>query len=101
MNSDSNPAPPKKLFALSYKYVEDMEEKRAPVRAAHLDLIQKAAQEGKCKLGGAFINPVDSGFLLFETEEQAREFVAADPYNEAGLITEWSVREYVAVCGLN
>mmetsp|Transcript_15977 Transcript_15977/g.20005 ORF Transcript_15977/g.20005 Transcript_15977/m.20005 type:complete len:131 (+) Transcript_15977:54-446(+) len=90
---------PKKFYALRYTYVENMEERRAPVRAEHLDLIKEYEEAGSCVMGGAFINPIDGGFLLFETEEAAQEFVSKDPYVSNDLVPSYDIREYMVVSG--
>mmetsp|Transcript_27191 Transcript_27191/g.40615 ORF Transcript_27191/g.40615 Transcript_27191/m.40615 type:complete len:144 (-) Transcript_27191:145-576(-) len=99
--AENEPAPalPKKLFAVRYTYVENMEERRGAVRAPHLELIKEYEAAGTCVMGGAFIEPVDGGFLLFETEEAAREFVSRDPYVEAGLVPHHDIRAYMCVSG--
>jgi len=54
-----------KYFFLKYDYVEDMEKKRTPVRPAHFKHANKYVQSGKMLLGGAFTDPLDSGFIIF------------------------------------
>lgn len=90
-----------RFFMLTYKYVPDVLVKRAPHRAAHLQLAQQYSSEGKMLLGGAFADPVDSAAVIFkvETAEDVEKFVKADPYVQQGIVTEWKIREWTVVVG--
>ncbi|CAM9980101.1 unnamed protein product [Heterosigma akashiwo] len=89
---------PKELYVLSYKFVPDMETRRAPVRAEHLRLLSETGDD--CLLGGALVEPVlDAGLLLFRARAKAEAFARADPYVTAGLVTDWSVRKWMVVAG--
>lgn len=90
-----------KFFMLTYKYVPDVLTKRVPLRAAHLQLAQKYASEGKILLGGALGDPVDSAAIVFKTEtkEDIEKFVNADPYVQNGIVTEWQIRDWTVVVG--
>ncbi|CAM9658272.1 unnamed protein product [Hapterophycus canaliculatus] len=95
----ANQAEPKKLAAVVYTYVDGMEDKRAPHRSAHLDLLKTMTEEGKCLLGGAFLEPCDGAVLLFSSPDEAQQFVDKDPYNTGGLVTKYQIRDYMAVVG--
>lgn len=86
---------------LTYKYIPDVVTKRAPLRAAHLQLTQRYSAEGKLLLGGAFADPVDSAAVIFKTEtiEDVEKFIQADPYVQQGIVTEWKIREWTVVTG--
>lgn len=86
---------------LTYKYVPDVVTKRAPLRAAHLQLAQQYSAEGKILLGGAFADPIDSAAVVFKTDtkEDVEKFVHADPYVQNGIVTEWKIREWTVVLG--
>lgn len=90
-----------RFFMLTYKYVPDVVTKRAPFRAAHLQLAQKYSSEGKLLLGGAFADPIDSAAVIFKTDtkEDIEKFVQADPYVQQGIVTEWKIREWTVVVG--
>lgn len=90
-----------RFFMLTYKYVPDVVTKRAPFRAAHLQLAQQYASEGKLLLGGAFTDPIDSAAVIFKTdaEEDVEKFVQADPYVQQGIVTDWKIREWTVVVG--
>ncbi|CAL8093971.1 unnamed protein product [Orchesella dallaii] len=88
-----------KYFMLTYNYVPDVLEKRAPLRAEHLELAGKYLQQGKVLLGGAFANPIDSAAIIFKTDSKSdvEDFVNADPYVLKGLVTKWTIREWTVV----
>ena len=88
-------APMSKTFAITYHYVPDILERRAPHRPAHLGRLQQRLAEGKLILAGAFADPVDGALLVVEAESAGEVYawIAGDPYTEAGLITSVDVRE--------
>mmetsp|Transcript_3466 Transcript_3466/g.9426 ORF Transcript_3466/g.9426 Transcript_3466/m.9426 type:complete len:138 (-) Transcript_3466:168-581(-) len=95
-------APPpvhtKPLGVLSYKYVEGQAAIGETVREAHAAHAQEAAQTGDLLLGGVF-ESMDSGLLIFSSEDAADRFAERDPYVTEGLVTEVSVREWPVVAG--
>ncbi|KAK2076079.1 hypothetical protein QBZ16_001415 [Prototheca wickerhamii] len=88
-------------YALVYKYVPDMINKRDVARNGHLEHFQALAAKKKLAMGGAFLEPLDQGLLIFRdsTKEEVESYAQEDPYMKAGLITEWSVRKYAKVLG--
>jgi len=83
---------------LFYDYVEDVVEKRAPLRADHLALAREWKADGRLVMAGALGDPPHGGLLVFLVDDPARieEFVAADPYVRGGIVTghrvvPWSV----------
>jgi uncharacterized protein YciI len=88
-------------FLLFYTYVPDILERRAPFRAGHLKLAWEAKDRGELILGGALTEPVDTGVLLFKADSKdvIEKFVAADPYIKGGLVSKWSVRQWMTVVG--
>lgn len=89
------------MYLLFYDYVEGMAEKRAPVRGEHLELANTAVGRGELVYGGAFTDPLDGGLLLFRTREAAESFAGSDPYVRTGLVTNWRVREWNVVVGVD
>ena len=73
--------------ALRYTYVEDMLERRKPHREAHLALAREFLDQGRLLIVGALGDPPTGGLLICADADSARDFAAADPYREAGLIT--------------
>ncbi|EDQ90043.1 uncharacterized protein MONBRDRAFT_7275 [Monosiga brevicollis MX1] len=92
-------ATPVPLAVLKYFFVENMAEKRVPHRSAHLQLARDAARRGSLLLGGAAANPVDAGFLIFRSPQEAREFAEQDPYVRGELVRKYEIREWSVVVG--
>lgn len=88
-------------YILFYKTVDNYIERRAPFREEHLNLAQKAHQNGELVLGGALADPADGAMLIFKgcSPKVAEDFVANDPYVKNGLILEWHVRPWTVVIG--
>ena len=88
---------PERLQLMRYEYVEDMAERRAPHREAHLALIQRYHAEGRIAIAGAAGEPPSTGLIAFRDEADARAFREEDPYVEAGLVTRWTVEPWTVV----
>ena len=88
-------------FLLFYTYAPDVLERRGQFRAGHLKLAWEAQQRGELILGGALTDPVDMGILLFSvpSKDVIEKFVAEDPYVKGGLVTKWSIRNWMTVVG--
>jgi uncharacterized protein len=88
-------------YLLFYDYPPDYLERRAPHRVEHLALAWQAHARGELILGGALADPVDGAVLLFkgESSDVVTRFVAADPYVNYGLVTNWRVRPWTTVVG--
>lgn len=88
-------------FLLFYDYVDNILERRAPYREAHLALVGEYVARGELVLGGAFANPADGAAIVFKVEDRARieEFVEKDPYVINELVTGWRIREWTVVVG--
>lgn len=88
-------------FLLFYDYIENIVERRAPYREAHLALVRGYVERGELILGGAFANPADGATIVFKVESpsQVEQFVKNDPYIINGLVTEWQIREWTVVVG--
>jgi uncharacterized protein YciI len=85
------------LHLLVYEYVEDMTERRAPHREAHLALIQRYHADDRLVIGGAIGVPVHGGLLAFREASDAEAFAAEDPYKAAGLITSSRIEPWAVV----
>ena len=90
-----------KHFLLFYDFVDNYLERRAEFRTDHLHLAWAAAGRGELLLGGALVDPVDGGVLLFKAESSAiaEAFARGDPYVTNGLVKTWKVREWTTVVG--
>jgi uncharacterized protein len=88
---------PERLQILRYEYVEDMAERRAPHRDAHLELIGRYHADGRVTIAGAVGDPPSSGLIVFREAADAEAFRDEDPYVEAGLVTRWTVEPWTVV----
>ncbi len=89
---------PLRLLALRYSYVPDILERRAPHREAHLELVRRWTGEGRLVIAGALGDPPRGALFGFECDEaEVEDFVAADPYVEAGLVRDRSIEPWTVV----
>ncbi len=88
-------------WLLFYDYVEDIAERRGPLREAHLGLARDAHGAGTLLAAGALVDPLDGAVFLFRTDDLSviDEFVEKDPYVKEGLVTGWRVRQWTVVVG--
>lgn len=85
------------LALLTYSYVDGMLDKRAPHREAHLALAERMLGEGRLLIVGATGDGPDGAVIAFSDREAAEEFVAADPYGAAGLVTDHKIEPWTIV----
>jgi uncharacterized protein YciI len=86
---------PERLQLLVYDYVDDILERRAPHREAHLALIERWKNDGRIVIAGAIGDPPHGGLLAIRGDAAvAEEFVNDDPYNKAGLLKAWRVEPW-------
>jgi uncharacterized protein YciI len=88
---------PELLHLLVYEYVEDMTERRAPYRDAHLALIQRYRADDRLVIAGGIGVPVHGGLLAFRESADAEAFAAEDAYKAAGLIVSSRVEPWAVV----
>jgi uncharacterized protein len=82
---------------LIYSYVPDMLERRVPYREDHRAKIAAAKDDGRIVMAGPIGEPPNGGLIVFNARDAAEEFARADPYVEAGLVTEWRVEPWTLV----
>ncbi|HET6829911.1 MAG TPA: YciI family protein [Solirubrobacterales bacterium] len=86
---------------LTYEYVDDILARRDPHREAHLALIDRFVAEHGLVLAGATGEGPDGALFVFAAEsgpaDAAAAFVAADPYVEAGLVTDSRIEPWTVV----
>jgi uncharacterized protein YciI len=73
---------------------------REPHRDGHLALIARMEGEGRLLMAGAIGDPPHGAAIGFSDREAAEEFVAADPYGAAGLVTDSAIEPWTVVAGL-
>ncbi len=86
-------------YALFYDYVEDVVERRAPLRADHLALIGQYKEDGKVVAGGALGKPPTGALIVFSVDDPAEveAFVTADPYVLGGIVTGHRIMPWTVV----
>ena len=87
-------------LVLEYALVENYLERRAALREQHLALARAAHGRGELLLAGALPDPFDRALLVWTAPcEVVEQFVAADPYVQHGLVTDWTIRDWNVVVG--
>jgi uncharacterized protein YciI len=85
---------------LIYTYVPDMAQRREPHRTAHLQRIIAERDTGRIAFAGAFDPPTGGAFVFRGVErEHVEAFVAADPYHQNGLVTDYRIERWNLVRG--
>lgn len=76
-------------------YCENVIEKRAPYRQAHLEGLAKQKEKGILIACGP-TKDLTKIFAIYEAEDEAtvRRLVEADPYWQNGIWTEYDVKEW-------
>ncbi len=85
------------LFTATLTYTDDAE-KIAQVRPTHREYLQSLLDAGKLHESGPFTD--DSGALIIynaESEADAREMLANDPFSTSGVVVKATVREWKVV----
>ena len=84
---------------LLYVYVDDVLERRAPHREEHLELIRSWKDDGRLLMAGPLGDPPSGAAFVFKVDDPSEvdEFVEADPYVAAGLVTSQSVARWTLV----
>ena len=82
------------LFAATLTYVDDAD-RIATVRPTHREYLKTLLDSGKLHESGPFTD--DSGALIIynaESEADARELLANDPFTTGGVVSEATVKEW-------
>jgi len=87
------------MYLLFYDYVEDIVERRAPHREAHLAHLRQWKAEGRIVMAGAVGDPPHGALFVFDVEDPALidEFADADPYRAADLVSARRVERWNVV----
>jgi len=88
---------PETLAALEYTYVQDVLERRAPHREAHLALLRRRHEEGSLVMAGATGDPVGGALIVFRDAAAAAAFAEEDPYGAAGLVAAQRIVPWTVV----
>jgi uncharacterized protein len=83
-------------YVLWGSYCEDVLEKRAPYRQAHLDGLAAQKAAGTLVTLGP-TKDITQVFGIYEAEDEAtvRQLIESDPYWQHGIWTEYEIREWI------
>jgi uncharacterized protein YciI len=83
-------------FIVWGSYCEDVLEKRAPYRQAHLDGLKAQKERGILVTIGPTAD-VTKVFGIYDADSEAavRELIEGDPYWQNGIWTEYEVKEWI------
>jgi uncharacterized protein YciI len=86
-------------WILFYEYVEDILERRAPHREAHLERVRARREAGDLLMAGALGDPPHGAAFVFRGAEPAsiEAFVEGDPYVQAKLVSSWRLEHWNVV----
>ncbi len=96
------------LYAIISQFVDDCQEKRQQARPAHLERLTALQDQGRLVLAGPHpaIDSEDpgpagfSGSLIvaeFDSLQSAQAWADADPYAEAGIYAQLTVKPFIQV----
>jgi len=88
-------------YILFYTTADDYMERRGEFRQLHLDMANKAVENGEIVMGGALADPPDRAIIVFkgDSPEIVENFAKNDPYVINGIVTSWEVRPWNVVIG--
>lgn len=89
-------------FAVIYSYVEGSDDERSAHRPAHRAFLRELHVAGRLRVSGPFGTGVPAGGLLIMEGESAAEIgelLDGDPFREAGVIADRSIRPWEIVVG--
>jgi uncharacterized protein len=86
-------------FVVELVYGEDRDH-RLQVRPAHREYCKQLGAEGKLLVGGPYVDE-RGAMLIYDVADadELRKVLDADPYTEAGVIAETTIREWTPVTG--
>jgi uncharacterized protein len=88
-------------LVLIYDFIEadDIVERRAPHRPAHIAQIREGLADGRLLMAGALGDPPHGGMLVFATDDETEieSFARADPYVTEGLVASWRIEPWSLV----
>lgn len=87
-------------FAVRYAYVSDAAALDA-ARPAHRAYLGSLGADGRLLGSGPFVGGDAGALIVLSTadEAEARALLAADPFQQAGLVAETDVREWNVILG--
>ena len=89
------------VFAVTYTYTGDVEARQAH-RPAHREFLGRLAERGINRCSGPVGSGDNAGALLLieaDSEQQALDHLAGDPFRVNGVVADVSAREWAPVLG--
>lgn len=89
------------FFAVQYQYAVD--DRVEQIRPDHRAYLRSLAERGALRASGPYVGVGDpSALLIFEaaSEGEVRDLLAHDPFQQEGLVVDWSVTEWNPVIGV-
>ncbi|NYI71679.1 hypothetical protein GGQ54_002239 [Naumannella cuiyingiana] len=89
------------VFALIYRYTDETD-RRMEVRPRHREYLAGLAEQGTVLVAGAFADESAPGGLIIVragSDAEVENLVQGDPYQEAGVIAGYAIREWAPPIG--
>jgi uncharacterized protein len=82
-------------YVLFYQSAPDFAQKAPAHFPAHQARWREFASAGTLLMVGPFSNPQEGAMAIFTTREAAESFAGEDPFVLNGVVSDWSVREWL------
>ncbi len=86
-------------YVLSYRSGPDVATKAPQHFAAHRSHWDRFRHDGTLLMIGPFSDPGEGAMGIFTTKEAAAEFAQGDPFVLEGVVSEWTIREWMEAIG--
>lgn len=90
-------------YAVHYSYDPASIARQDELRPEHRAYLATLVEQGSLIASGPFVGAESPNALLIfrtESEQQVRDLLAEDPFQQANLVVEWSVTEWNPVLGV-
>jgi uncharacterized protein YciI len=82
-------------YVLNYEASPEVLQKAPLQIAAHRELWFQFAEAGTLLMVGPFADPAQGAMAVFTTREAAEAFAQADPFVLNGVVSRWTIREWM------
>jgi uncharacterized protein YciI/uncharacterized protein YndB with AHSA1/START domain len=84
-------------YLMTYETTPESLQKAPANLPSHRERLDEFQRRGKLLMAGPVIDGSGRAFGVFTTKESAEEFIAGDPFVTGGVVTKWSVVEWMEV----
>jgi uncharacterized protein YciI len=84
-------------YVLLYEGAEDSRPKIPLHIDAHRALWKEFHAAGNLLMVGPFVDPPGGAMSVFSSREAAEKFASADPFVAHGIVSRWTIREWMEV----